>query len=168
MGRYGAMSDLFEKHFWLPFPRRKSTPSIRGNKVLLAKKLQAAVDRGDITWEIIEEKVKLYAKSDTVAAGFIVLPATWCSETNDNGPGWSWEYEIQQSAEEILAAKPLAERTEDEWWKILGVADSPFLKDFLPRHWRSSDGPPPGSQGCMVPDEIIEKCGWRKWEKSCG
>ena len=163
------MFELFQKHFLDHFPRRKTTPAIRYNKIMLSKKLQAAVDRGDVTWEIIEEKVKLYAKSDTVAAGFIVLPATWCSETNDNGPGWSWEYEIQQSAEEILAAKPLAERTEEEWWKILGVKDNRFMRDFLPRNWDNKRfGPPPGSQHCMVPDEIIEKCGWRKWEKSYG
>jgi len=160
--------ELFEKHFLQYFPRRKTTPAIRYNKIMLAKKLQAAVNRGDVTWEIIEEKVKLYAKSDTVAAGFVVLPATWCSETNDNGPGWSWEYEIQQSSEEILAAKPLSERTNDEWWEMLHL-DSPFMKDFAPRHWKTHrDGPPPGSQGCMVPDEIMTKCGWRKWEKSYG
>ena len=155
------MLELFQKHFLDHFPRRKTTPAIRYNKVLLAKKLQAAVDRGDVTWEIIEEKVKLYAKCDTVAAGFIVLPATWCSETNDNGPGWSWEYEIPKSPREILAAKPLSERTIGEWWKILGL-DNAFMKDYAPRNWKSSDGPPPGSQGCMVPDEILEKCGWLK------
>ena len=155
------MLELFQKHFLDHFPRRKTTPAIRYNKVLLAKKLQAAVDRGDTTWEIIEEKVKLYAKCDTVAAGFIVLPATWCSETNDNGPGWSWEYEIPKSPREILAAKHLSERTSDEWWKILGL-DNAFMKDYAPRNWKSSDGPPPGSQGCMVPDEILEKCGWLK------
>lgn len=157
------MSELFEKHFWLPFPRRKQTPTIRGNKTLLEKKLQAAVDRGDTTWIGIEEKVILYAGCDNVRQGFIVLPATWCSETNDNGPGWSWEYEVPKSAEEILAAKPLSSRSEEEWWEILGVRDSPFMKDFLPRNWRDSDGPPPGSQHCMVPDEIMNKCGWRKY-----
>ncbi len=135
------MSELFEKHFWLPFPRRKQTPCIRGNKVLLEKKLQAAVDRGDTTWESIEEKVKLYAKCDTVRQGFIVLPATWCSETNDNGPGWSWEYEIPQSAEEILAAKPLDERTPEDWREILGEP-TPFNKALLAKNLDRVAGAP--------------------------
>ena len=155
--------ELFERHFLDHYPRRKTTPTIRANKILLSKKLQTAVDRGDTTWEIIEEKVRLYAKSDTVAAGFVCLPATWCSETGKNGPGWSWEYEVPKSPEEILAAKPLSERTNDEWWEMLHL-DSPFMKDYLPRNWNSSrDGPPPGSQGCMVPDEIMTKCGWPKY-----
>ena len=152
------MDNLFETYFWIPYPRRKSTPTIQGNKTAIEKKLTEAVKAGKTTWEDIKISVEKYAKSDKVDQGFVQMPETWV-----NKEGWNYEYEIPQTPEEILAAKPLAERTEEEWWKILGVADSPFLKDFLPRHWRSSDGPPPGSQHCMVPDEIIEKCGWRKY-----
>jgi len=109
--------ELYEKHFLDHFPRRKTTPTIRANKVVLSKKLQAAVDRGDTTWQEIEEKVKLYAGCDSVRQGFVVLPATWCSETNDNGPGWSWEYEYDAP----LSAKPISEWTAEE-----------FLRQFPP------------------------------------
>ena len=151
------MFELFQKHFLDHFPRRKTTPAIRYNKVQLEKKLQAAVDRGDVTWEIIEEKVKLYAKSDTVAAGFIVLPATWCSETNDNGPGWSWEYEIPQSAEEILAAKPVSERSFDDWREILGKPTE-FQRHWLKNHWNTDYHGPRN----LCPAEILEEYGLEK------
>lgn len=131
---------------------------------MLAKKLGAAVGRGDTTWLGIEEKTVLYAKSDTVAAGFIVLPATWCSETNDNGPGWSWEYEIPQTPEEILAAKPLSERTREDWIKLLGLEDeNSFMWGWLPNNWRLSNGPAPGDQGCLIPLDIQKRLAPRKF-----
>ena len=137
---------------FLGAPFSKQTPTIRGNKKALAKKLQAAVDRKDTTWDGILEHVILYAGCDTVRQGFIVLPATWCSETNDNGPGWAWEYEIPKSAEEILAAKPLSERTLEDWREILGVTTE-FNKHWLGAHpdeWRDA------------PAEILQEYGLEK------
>ena len=141
--------------FWTLYPRRKESPVIEGKKKA-REKLEARIKKGEITWPQIIEGVKAYAVCDRVRLGWVKMPVTWI-----NNDCWEDEYEIPKSPREILAAKPLSERTSEEWWKILGL-DNAFMKDYAPRNWKSSDGPPPGSQGCMVPDEILEKCGWLK------
>ena len=139
--------ELFEKHFWKPFPRRKTTPTIQGSKSAIRKKLEKAVSSGETTWEDIKVSVEAYAKSDKVAQGFVQMPETWV-----NKEGWNYEYEIPQSAEEILAAKPLSERTLEDWREKLGVTTE-FNKHWLGAHpdeWRGA------------PTEILEEYGLRK------
>ena len=149
------LDDPFDT-FWSLYPRRKESPVIEGKKKA-REKLDAAIKSG-VTWHEVIEGVKAYALCDRVRLGYVKMPVTWI-----NNDCWEDEYEIPQTSEEILAAKPLSERTLEEWWEILGVKDNCFMRDFLPRNWRSSDGPPPGQQGCMVPDEIMVECDWRKY-----
>ncbi len=143
--------------FWQLYPRRKKTPAITGRKKA-QEKLEAVVKSGEAAWEEIIGGVKAYADCDNVREGYICLPVTWINQCR-----WEDEYEIPRTPEEILAAKPLSERTLEDWWKILNL-DNAFMRDWHPRNWNDEGlGPPPGSKHCMVPDEIMDKCGWRKY-----
>lgn len=142
---------MFETHFWLPFPRRKSTPTIQGNKTVIEKKLYEAIAAGKTSWEEIKVSVEAYAKSDKVRDGYIQMPMTWV-----NAEGWNYEYEIPQSAEEILAAKPRAERTDDEWHDILLLLvgkKGPWATHYLKAHPELTEG---------APDSILGEYGLEK------
>ena len=138
---------MFESHFWAVFPRRKTTPTIQGSKTAIEKKLTEAIKVGKTTWEDIKSSVENYAKSDKVKDGYIQMPMTWV-----NAEGWNYEYEIPQAPEEILAAKPLSERTLEDWRSTLGEP-SEFMTAWLlknPDRWTGA------------PEDILIEYGLRK------
>ncbi len=113
--------------FWQLYPRRKKTPAITGRKKA-QEKLEAVVKSGEAAWEEIIGGVKAYADCDNVREGYICLPVTWINQCR-----WEDEYEIPQTPEEILAAKPLSERTPEDWGKLLGPP-TPFNKALIAKH----------------------------------
>jgi len=138
---------MFETHFWSVYPRRKSTPTIQGSKTAIRKKLEKAVASGETTWEDIKASVEFYAKSDKVAQNFIQMPETWV-----NKEGWNYEYEIQQSAEDIFRAKPFNERTLEGWRESLGETGE----------WRTHYLKSKPELTAGAPQQILEEYGLEK------
>ena len=139
--------DMFEINFWNIYPRRESTPTIQGNKKLIEKIIREAIKAGEITWMKLKISVELYAKSDKVRDGYVQMQLTFV-----RAQGWNYEYEIPKTEREIIAAKPLSERTPEDWQKILGEPTE-WNKALLAKNMDRVEG---------APREILEMYGLKR------